>query len=332
MKISVVIPAYNAEGFVGRAIESVLSQTYQNYEIIVVNDGSSDNTEKIVEGYIHSGNSIRLISIPNGGLANARNIGMKECSGDLYINLDADDYIEADTFSNAIDVFKENEKIDICFYGYKSFIEQNKFFDYYEETKHYLKKPVKGVEAFFLRLKRYIWICQGNAIYKMKLIKENNITNNKGYNQGEDMYFISKCLLNANEVFCFEKDNFCCMYREDSMNNSEFNESFFEVMYLLLKLKKEVELGAYEDKKTIIDYIDIEYVAQYLALIKRIARLYKIDRYKKKVEELPYTLDQVDYKKIKKLMPRMKILEVSIFSFSRTIYYLFTKVHDIRRK
>lgn len=332
MKISVVIPAYNAEEFVGRAIESVLSQTYKDYEIIVVNDGSKDDTQMIIESYMRSGNPIKLINIPNGGLANARNVGMKECNGDLFLNLDADDFIEPDTFLNAIEVFKKNEDVDVCFYGYKSFINPNEFFDYYEETKHYLKEPVRGQEAFILRLKRYIWICQGNAIYKMNLIVENAITNNKGYNQGEDMYFISKCLLNARKVFCFEKDNFCCMYREDSMNNSKFNESFYEVIYLLLKLRKEIETGEYHNRDLIISYIDMEYISQYLALIKRIARFYNVNNYIIKTEELPYTLNQVDYRSIKKQMSTMKQFELSIFVLSKTLYYYFTKVYDKRRK
>ena len=173
MKISVSICAYNAEQTISRTIESVLGQTYPNYEIVVINDGSTDGTLEILEKYqTDNPERIKIKTIPNGGLANARNHGLALCCGDLYINLDADDYLEKDTFEKAVDVLSQDPEIDVCFYGYKSFDENGKFFDYYSETKHYLEHPATGLEAFEMRLRRYIWICQGNAIYRLSLIRD----------------------------------------------------------------------------------------------------------------------------------------------------------------
>jgi glycosyltransferase involved in cell wall biosynthesis len=87
--VSVVIPAYNAAGFVSRAIESCLAQTYRPIEIIVVDDGSSDNTAEIVSRFSHP---VRLIQRANGGPAAARNDGAREATGDWLALLDADDY------------------------------------------------------------------------------------------------------------------------------------------------------------------------------------------------------------------------------------------------
>lgn len=94
-KVSIIIPCYNQAEFLPEAIESCLAQTYEDIEIIVVNDGSPDNTNEVVEKIRNSKNpkarSIRLIEQPNGGLSSARNTGIKKCAGGWVVTLDADD-------------------------------------------------------------------------------------------------------------------------------------------------------------------------------------------------------------------------------------------------
>lgn len=87
-RFSVLIAVYNGESFIARAIESVLAQTYPAHEIIVINDGSKDNTEEVLKGF---GQRIRFRTIPNGGVANARNQGISMATGDWIAFLDADD-------------------------------------------------------------------------------------------------------------------------------------------------------------------------------------------------------------------------------------------------
>jgi glycosyltransferase involved in cell wall biosynthesis len=88
---SVVIPAYNAEIFLERTLRSALGQTYSNIEVIVVNDGSTDKTRGIAEAVASANDRIRIISVPNGGVAKARNIGIAEANGEYVAFLDADD-------------------------------------------------------------------------------------------------------------------------------------------------------------------------------------------------------------------------------------------------
>jgi glycosyltransferase involved in cell wall biosynthesis len=88
---SVVIPAYNAELFIERTLLSVLRQTYSNLEIIVVDDGSTDKTRRIAEAAATRDDRIRIICVPNGGVAKARNIGLGEATGEFVAFLDADD-------------------------------------------------------------------------------------------------------------------------------------------------------------------------------------------------------------------------------------------------
>ena len=333
MKISVSICAYNAEQTISRTIESVLGQTYPNYEIVVINDGSTDGTLEILEKYqTDNPERIKIKTIPNGGLANARNHGLALCCGDLYINLDADDYLEKDTFEKAVDVLSQDPEIDVCFYGYKSFDENGKFFDYYSETKHYLEHPATGLEAFEMRLRRYIWICQGNAIYRLSLIRDHGICNHPGKNQGEDMYFISRCLLAARKVGCFQGDNFCCMARNDSMNRSKFNPSFFQTLELLERLEEDVRRDYPEKLEDIIPYIRAERITQTLAIIKRMARFYSLKEFLLAAEPLKENLERIDSNRMENMLGRMKTMEHSICLRSLTAYYFLARVYDFLRK
>lgn len=90
--VSIVTPLYNGERFVGQTIESVLRQTYAEWELIIVNDGSKDSSEQIARAYAEKDSRIRVFSQPNGGSASARNHGIREARGKYMVFLDADDY------------------------------------------------------------------------------------------------------------------------------------------------------------------------------------------------------------------------------------------------
>lgn len=113
MKISVVIPAYNAEKSLLRALQSVVNQTVKPFEIIIVNDGSIDSTENIANEFIqnHSYYNLRLISKPNGGVSSARNAGLKVAEGDYIALLDSDDEWFLDKLEKQMQIFKDNNSI-----------------------------------------------------------------------------------------------------------------------------------------------------------------------------------------------------------------------------
>jgi len=95
-KISVIVPAFNAEKTIGRCLESIIGGRYQNLEILVVNDGSTDNTGKIVARYQNIDSRIKLMNQSNGGVGHARSVGIRSCSGDFIAFCDADDWYDAD--------------------------------------------------------------------------------------------------------------------------------------------------------------------------------------------------------------------------------------------
>lgn len=124
MKISIIIPSFNAGFFIERAINSVLLQPYQNKEVIVIDGGSTDKTISILESY---GSSIRWISEKDGGQADAINKGFKMATGDILAWINADDYYFPDVFGKVVDVFNSNAAI-VLLYGRCRSISKGGFF------------------------------------------------------------------------------------------------------------------------------------------------------------------------------------------------------------
>ena len=172
--ISIIIPAYNASKYIERCIESIVSQGMPNLkfiEIIIVNDGSIDETEVIVNHIIQKNPdvNIKIISIPNGGLANARNIGIREAKGNYFINLDSDDFLEQGIIQKLLDVIKNDESIDCCFYGFQDYIEETGITDgeYYKHFK-YLDTFINGEQAFIAKIsKKYGYVRVVHVIKKI---------------------------------------------------------------------------------------------------------------------------------------------------------------------
>ncbi|KWX89396.1 hypothetical protein AMQ83_00860, partial [Paenibacillus riograndensis] len=122
--ISVVIPLYNVEKFIGKCLDSFRNQTYKDFEVLVVDDGSSDKSALIVSDYINSGDlNIKLIKQNNAGVSAARNKGIDEASGDYLCFVDADDLI-APEYLNIIANEIMNKNCDIVFCGYKQVKEE----------------------------------------------------------------------------------------------------------------------------------------------------------------------------------------------------------------
>ena len=116
--ISVIVPAYNVEKYIKTCLDSLINQTYSNFEIIVVNDGSTDQTEEILRSY-QSNPKFRIYSQENGGLSAARNQGLKLANGELVCFVDSDDSVKSDYLEKLVAPFIEDVDITVCGYQEK---------------------------------------------------------------------------------------------------------------------------------------------------------------------------------------------------------------------
>lgn len=121
MKFSIIIPVYNVEKYLKRCIDSVLNQTYNNYEIIIINDGSTDNSSKILESYKNP--KIKIINQENNGVSYSRNVGVSNSTGDYILFLDSDDFYETKLLETLNEEIQNEEMIK---FNYNDFKENTK--------------------------------------------------------------------------------------------------------------------------------------------------------------------------------------------------------------
>lgn len=115
--ISIIVPVYNTENYLEKCLYSLVNQTYKNIEIIIVDDGSPDNSMNIIQKFVLADNRVKVISQKNQGLSGARNIGMNNTNGDYIMFIDSDDWIEIDTCEKAINA-SEKYNADVVFWSY----------------------------------------------------------------------------------------------------------------------------------------------------------------------------------------------------------------------
>lgn len=128
--ISVIVPVYNVEKYVGKCLDSIINQSYKNLEIIVINDGSKDNSLKIIKEYEKKDNRIIVIDRDNGGLSEARNSGINIANGNYYMFIDSDDFVDEKMIEILYNNLKEyDKKISICnrYYYYENGVKKLRF-------------------------------------------------------------------------------------------------------------------------------------------------------------------------------------------------------------
>ena len=215
-KISVIIPVYGVEKYIRQCLESIINQTYKNLEIIVVNDGTKDNSMKIVEEYL-SDERIKIINKQNGGLSSARNRGMEEATGKYIFFVDSDDWIEL----NTIEILVKNSKsVDIV---------GTNFF-YWDEIQKIKKKNKELLEENIIRKGEYFFnkfteIMVWNKLYRYSFLKEKKLIFLEGIIH-EDEEFTFKCYMNSPEVKYINEYlyNYRVNRENSIMNNSKKNE------------------------------------------------------------------------------------------------------------
>lgn len=119
--ISIIVPCYNQAHFLDACLQSVMEQSYENWECIIVNDGSPDNTAEIAKIWTEKDIRFKYIYKENGGLSSARNVGITAAKGEFIQLLDSDDLLEKNKLQIQIDAFLNDSEIDISISGYRYF-------------------------------------------------------------------------------------------------------------------------------------------------------------------------------------------------------------------
>ena len=178
-KITLIVPVYNSEQYIKKCLESILNQTYKNYEILVVNDGSKDNSQEIIDEYKNKyPEKIIAIKQENKGVAVTRNESIKKANGDYIMFIDNDDYIDKDYIESFVNEL-EIEEYDVVIGGYRRPTENNKIIK---------KMSLKNTEW-----SKFMIMAPWAKIYKKDYLIKNNIEFLDN-NIGEDVYFNMQAL------------------------------------------------------------------------------------------------------------------------------------------
>ncbi|MBC1757063.1 glycosyltransferase [Listeria seeligeri] len=257
--VSVIIPVYNVEKYVKRCLESVINQTYTNLEIIVVNDGATDNSAFVVKA-IHD-ERIRYFEKENGGQATARNFGLDVATGDYIVMIDSDDYVSESLVETCLNTVEKTKADLVLFTSYN--VNQ-------EGKMQYIKRD-KGIKV--LDAGPTPW----NKFYQANLWEGCRFPVGYWY---EDLGIIPVVTLKAeNPVKIQDALYYYITDRADSQSNIQQMDHFLDVVVMLENIENELEkLGIYEESKEQLAYLYIEHLIYRLVLRKAIYISDKKDR------------------------------------------------------
>lgn len=226
MFFSVIVPVYNVEKYLPDCIESVLGQSFSDFELILVDDGSTDSCSGICDDYKKKNHRIKVIHKENAGLAAARRSGIKIAEGDYVFNLDSDDLIESDTLECAHRMIKETD-CEIVAFAYK-WVKNGKTVNITDDgldEGFYIKDDIeKHIYPRLLmdkNMKHISYYLSGKAI-KRELIAPHQLNMNEKISLGEDLCCVVPCYLDAKSVYISKKTAYLYTVRENSMSK-EFN-------------------------------------------------------------------------------------------------------------
>ncbi|MGL5522206.1 MAG: glycosyltransferase family 2 protein [Metamycoplasmataceae bacterium] len=232
IEVSILIPCYNAEKTIKKCIDSILNQTYQNFKIIIVNDGSTDDTKTIISKY--NDERIILKNQENFGLSKTRNVLLDLVDTPYFFFVDSDDYVDENLIQKNIDKIKNNDALDlIFFYAYNVINNKNK--------KWFVMKPNIKILTKEEYLKSNI-VFAWSIFYKTSFVKENNLKFNDKYSFFEDAgvlnywFLLTKNIAVINERLYYYINNGSSLSRDKKMSYEKVDFAYKQIRDLLNKI------------------------------------------------------------------------------------------------
>lgn len=267
MKISVIVPIYNVENYLEKCIQSLLDQDLDEYEIILVNDGSPDNSQAIIDKYVEMyPNKIIGYKKENGGQGSARNLGVAKAKGEYILFVDSDDYVEKNMLKKCYDNIKENN-FDILVFDYCELKEQ--------EKTHKTSMPEISENMKINYLLSEPSPC--NKLFKKSLWIDNNLKFQENVIY-EDLGLIPTIVKYAENIGYLKEDLYNYVIRKDtSMKQLKYTEKLQNIFYIMSILDTALE----KEFKDELEYIYIVHLLHGAGL-----RFLKFDEGKKDIEKI----------------------------------------------
>ncbi len=230
MKISIIIPVYNAETYIDRCVQSVLAQKYKDYELILIDDRSTDGSFAKCQIWKNRDNRIKVMKNSSKGVSSARNTGIKCADGEYVMFIDSDDSLSKDAFAKFVKKTEEFGKSDIIISTYETIYPSGK-------TKSHIISNFHGDIALFCQhMEEYLdaAVLQGPCwkLFKRKLLIDNNIIFPENMDYGEDACFVYEYLKYAGNVIAFADSTYHYHIQDVSLSQG-FRREKYEINLML---------------------------------------------------------------------------------------------------
>lgn len=240
MTFSIIIAVYNVEQYIEKCLQSILEQTYGEYEVILVNDGSTDNSGEICDRYAKEYQNIQVIHKENGGASSARNEGLAVAKGEYVLFLDSDDYIKSDDFLETLEQ-KAVSMPDVIIYKFEKYYEKT---DTYEPCRFQIPENIGALpmgEALDQLVERDAFYCAAwTKAVKRQLLQEKEIQFEEGI-IGEDQDWYYQVLLHVKKMEGIDESFIVYRQRENSVTSSWKIKNLTDCIYILKKWKNGLE-------------------------------------------------------------------------------------------
>lgn len=252
-KYSIIVPAYNVENYLERCINSVTEQKYNNYEIIIVDDGSTDQTGDICDNIAKKNDKIKIIHKSNGGLSSARNEGIKAASGDYFIFLDSDDFWVENNFLANINTITDNEDL-IIFNSFKYFNENSKIKARFMLPNNFNNLNHNEKMNYIIENNIYK-ACAWDKIIKASILKDNDILFPEGV-LSEDMEWCGMVLDKVRKISVYPNIVYAYRQRNNSISKSVSKKH-------LIDIYNQIYEGMKSKNQYVLNYFAFEYLILY---------------------------------------------------------------------
>lgn len=260
-KVSIVIPVYNAEGSLCTCLNSVLGQTFSDFEVLLINDGSIDRSGDICDEYAQKDNRVQVFHKRNGGVSSARNVGLDNANGEWCTFVDADDWVYPIWLENFISFMSPECEMVIQGFSTNLPIHKNQAKDILTHGVDY-KGDIEGMKnkLWQLGILGFVWV----KIFRCDIIKQYGIKFHEEINFSEDTYFIMEYLSVIKEVTSTNRIGY--NYNVPEWNTKYYNATFADMSLLLELCKKSL---ASKSKMLFVFYLDFMLHGLFDSYIKR---------------------------------------------------------------
>lgn len=297
IKVSIIIPAYNLEDYLVQCIESIETSKSSSYEVIIVDDGSTDSTPTIIKRFEDKYRNIKAINKENGGVSSARNIGLLNAQGEYIVFVDGDDFLKEKSVDQLIGYLQKNTNdLDVLFLDTMTYDSSGKseLINYGFDKSIFKNGNKKEILKHIATLSKFPGLPHSKVI-KKKMLIDNDIVFNESYRNSEDVDWVIAILLNSNS-FAYEliKFHYYRIKRTGSLSNTIEPDSIKHMLSLINNWVDRSRKSNYIQYKDII-YNYLSYV--YMVIMFNIADL-KDHNFVKDVKSYAWILDYATYKSV----------------------------------